>query len=213
MKAIIFDMDGVLIDSEPLWKIAEVEGFGKVGLDLTHTDCEETVGLRIDEVVKLWYNKRPWEGKSLEVVTQDIIDILIREVLKQGTTLPGVQEALNALKDDGYKIGLATSSSKAIIAAVMQRLNIESYFDAIHSAEDEILGKPHPAVFLTCAQKLGVEATDCWVVEDSFNGMVAAKAARMKVIGVPEKTHQMDKRFVIADIQLDSLEDLNIQDL
>lgn len=57
MKAVIFDMDGVLIDSEPLWKIAEIEGFGKVGINLTNTDCEETVGLRIDEVVKLWYKK------------------------------------------------------------------------------------------------------------------------------------------------------------
>ena len=213
MKAIIFDMDGVLIDSEPLWKIAEVEGFGKVGLDLTYTDCEETVGLRIDEVVKLWFKKRPWKDKSVEAVTEDIISILIREVLDKGKALPGVLDALENVKDTGYKIGLATSSSNAIIAAVMKRLGIEKYFDAIHSAEDEIYGKPHPAVFLTCAEKLGVEPTDCWVVEDSFNGIVAAKASRMKVIAVPEKSHQVDERLVIADIQLDSLEDLKIEDL
>lgn len=213
MKAIIFDMDGVLIDSEPLWKIAEVEGFGKVGLDLTYTDCEETVGLRIDEVVKLWFKKRPWEGKSVEAVTNDIINILIREVLENGKALPGVHDALKSAKKAGFKIGLATSSSNAIIKAVMTRLDIRDYFDAIHSAEDEVYGKPHPAVFLTCAEKLNVDPTECWVIEDSFNGIVAAKASRMKVIAVPEKSHQVDPRLVIADIHLESLSEFSIATL
>lgn len=213
MKAIIFDMDGVLIDSEPLWKIAEVEGFGKVGLDLTYTDCEETVGLRIDEVVKLWFAKEPWQGKSIEDVTQDIIDILIREIKEKGTALPGVEDCLKIFKNSGYKIGLATSSSNAIIDAVMERLNIRHYFDQVHSAEDEINGKPHPAVFLTCAKKLSADPAECWVIEDSFNGIIAAKAARMKVIAVPEKSHQIDPRLVIADLKLESLENFNIEQL
>ena len=78
MQAIIFDMDGVLIDSEPLWKIAEVEAFAKVGLNLTYTDCEETVGLRIDQVVELWYKKVGWTNKTILEVETDIVDILIR---------------------------------------------------------------------------------------------------------------------------------------
>jgi sugar-phosphatase len=205
MKTVIFDMDGVLIDSEPLWKIAEVEGFGKVGLDLTFTDCEETVGLRIDEVVKLWYKKRPWQNKTVTAVTSDIISILIREIKQKGTALPGVEECLKKFKAKGFKIGLATSSSNAIIDAVMDRLQIRN-----HSAEDEVNGKPHPAVFLTCAEKLGVSPLDCWVIEDSFNGIIAAKAARMKVIAVPEKSHQVDPRLVIADLHLDTLENFNL---
>ena len=210
MKAIIFDMDGVLIDSEPLWKIAEVEGFGKVGLDLTTTDFEESVGLRIDEVVKLWFVRHPWEGKSIEAVTQDIIDILIREIKEKGKALSGVLECLKLFKNKGFKIGLATSSSNAIIEAVMERLNIRDYFDEVHSAEDEVNGKPHPAVFLTCANKLGIDPLECWVIEDSFNGIIAAKAARMKVIAVPEKSHQLDPRLVIADLQLATLENFDL---
>lgn len=209
IQAVIFDMDGVLIDSEPLWKLAEVEGFGKVGLDLTFTECEQTVGLRIDEVVKLWHERVNWPDKSVQEVADDIVDILIREIKLQGEALPGVMEALELCKKLNLKVGLATSSSNRIIKAVMERLEIEHFFDAIQSAEDEEFGKPHPAVFLNCAKRLGVNPLKCLVIEDSFNGIVAAKAARMEVIAIPEKSHQNDPRLVIADHQLDSLLDFS----
>lgn len=205
IEAVIFDMDGVLIDSEPLWKIAEVQAFAKVGLNLTYTDCEETVGLRIDQVVALWYEKVKWTNKTVKEVEDDIVDILIREIKEQGTALKGVKEALEQVKSSGLKIGLATSSYQRIINAVVEKLGIAHYFDVMHSAEYEVHGKPHPAVFLTCAEKLGVDPTNCLVIEDSFNGIIAAKAARMKVIAIPEKSHQNDVRLVIADLQLESL--------
>lgn len=210
MEAIIFDMDGVLIDSEPLWKIAEVEAFAKVGLDLSYTDCEETVGLRIDQVVELWYHKVGWTSKTVKEVETDIVDILIREIHKSGKALAGVAGILEKLVDSNLKIGLATSSYQRIIDAVVEKLGIAHYFEVMHSAEHEIYGKPHPAVFLTCAQKLGVDPVKCLVIEDSFNGVLAAKAARMKVVAIPEKSHQPDPRLVIADEILESLHDLNL---
>ncbi len=212
MKAIIFDMDGVLIDSEPLWKIAEVEGFGKVGLDLTHTDCEETVGLRIDQVVEMWYKKTKWTGKTVKEVETDIVDVLIREIRAQGKSLTGVMETLEKCKNSGLKIGLATSSCQRIIDVVVHKLKIADYFEVMHSAEYEEYGKPNPAVFINCAKQLGVDPTDCLVIEDSFNGVLAAKAARMKVIAVPEKTHQKDDRFIIADAVLPSLDAFKLED-
>ncbi len=213
MQAIIFDMDGVLIDSEPLWKIAEVEAFAKVGLNLTYTDCEETVGLRIDQVVELWYKKVGWTNKTIREVETDIVDILIREINLQGKELLGVTEKLTEFKAAGYKIGLATSSYQRIIEAVVDKLNIRSFFDVMQSAEYERFGKPHPAVFLTCADKLGVEPTECLVIEDSFNGILAAKAARMTVIAIPEKSHQIDPRLIIADLQKDSLLDIQLDEI
>lgn len=206
-------MDGVLIDSEPLWKIAEVEGFAKVGLDLTHTDCEETVGLRIDEVVQLWHDKVGWTNKTVEEVRIDIVDILIREIREQGKALEGVYDSLDQIKTAGYKIGLATSSDQRIIEVVLERLQIGDYFDVVHSAENESHGKPHPAVFLNCAQQLDTRPTSCLVIEDSFNGLIAAKAARMKAIAIPEKSHQIDPRLAIADIQLDSLKGFELEDV
>lgn len=213
MKAIIFDMDGVLIDSEPLWKIAEIEGFGAVGINLTQTDCEETVGLRIDEVVRLWHKKVGWNSKSIEAVSDHIVDVLIREIYAQGKTLSGVHESLELFKNAGYKIGLATSSYQRIIHAVLDKLGIEKYFDEMYSAEFETYGKPHPAVFLTTASKLNVHPNDCLVIEDSFNGVLAAKSARMKVVAIPEKSHHYDQRLVIADKILGSLHELNLDEL
>ena len=210
MKAIIFDMDGVLIDSEPLWKIAQVEAFSKVGLDLSYTDCEETVGLRTDEVVQMWYDKVGWENKTVKEVETNIVDILIREIKSQGTALAGVMNALSEIKSARIKIGLATSSYERIIDVVLERFNITDYFDVVHSAEHEKYGKPHPEVFLSTAVKLEIDPKDCVVIEDSFNGMIAAKAARMKVIAVPEKSHSQDSRLAIADEVLESLNDFNL---
>ena len=91
MKTIIFDMDGILIDSEPLWKIAEIEAFAKVGLDVKAKSLEESIGLRIDEVVKIWHKKVQWTNKTTQEVEDDIINILIREIKAQGKELPGVK--------------------------------------------------------------------------------------------------------------------------
>jgi len=198
-------MDGVLIDSEPLWKIAEIEAFGKVGIDLTQTDCEETVGLRMDEVVKLWYDRVGWKGKSLKEVEDDVINIVIREIKAQGVAKEGVHETLEFLQTKGFKIGLATSSAMRIANTVIEQLNIAHYFQSVCSAENEIKGKPHPQVFITCAQGLQTQESECLVIEDSFNGVLAAKSARMKVVAIPEKTHDYDKRLMIADKILDSL--------
>ncbi|MFK8037435.1 MAG: hexitol phosphatase HxpB [Crocinitomicaceae bacterium] len=211
MKAVIFDMDGLLIDSEPLWKLAEIEGFGKVGLDLTQTDCEETVGLRIDEVVKMWFKKKPWDGSSCEAVTDDIVRVLILEIKKRGRALPGVKATLEKCKAAGLKIGLATSSYQNIIDAVLEKLEIGHYFDAIHSAEFEVHGKPHPSVFMTTADKLGVSPLDCLVFEDSLNGVVAAKAARMKAIAVPEQSHEYNPKLILADVIIDNLHDFDLE--
>ncbi len=210
IKAVIFDMDGLLIDSEPLWKIAEIEGFAKVGLDVTAKSLEESVGLRIDEVVKIWHSKYQWTNLSVEDVTNDIVNILIREINAQGEALPGVIDTLKLLKQNNYKIGLATSSYQRIVDAVLDKLNIAQYFDVCHSAEFEKYGKPHPAVFMTTANQLNVEHTQCLVFEDSLNGVIAAKAARMKVIAVPEKSHSPNPKLQLADKIIDSLEKFNI---
>lgn len=210
-KAIIFDMDGLLIDSEPLWKIAEIEGFAKVGLDVTAKSLEESVGLRIDEVVKIWHEKYKWSNKSVEEVTDDIVSILIREIKAQGKALPGVLDTLKLVKQQGYKVGLATSSYQRIVDAVLDKLDIAQYFDVCHSAEFETHGKPHPAVFMSTADLLGIKHTNCLVFEDSLNGVIAGKSARMKVIAVPEKSHSHNSKLIIADKIIDSLQEVNLK--
>lgn len=207
-EAVIFDMDGVLIDSEPLWKIAMEKTFQEVGSKLTKADFQQTVGLRLDEVIHYWFEHKAWEGVTPKEVEQRIISRMIDLIQENGAPLLGVIDTLNYLKQQGLKIGLATSSYLILIDTVLKTLGIAEAFDYTHSAEDEENGKPHPAVYLTVAKKLGVIPRKCLVIEDSLNGIISGKAARMSVICIPEKTHLVEPRLIIADYQFDDMNEL-----
>lgn len=207
-EAFIFDMDGVLIDSEPLWKIAMEQTFQEVGCNLTKKDFQKTVGMRIDEVVSYWYHHTGWQNVSEKEVENRIVNRMIHLIEENGKPLPGVVDTLNLLKAKGVKIGLATSSYAILIAAVLRTLDIQDAFHYVHSAEHEKYGKPHPAVYLTVAEKLGVNPKSCLVIEDSLSGIIAGKAAKMTVVCIPEKTHHPEPKLIIADHQFESMEDL-----
>jgi len=204
-EAVIFDMDGVLIDSEPLWKIAMEQTFQEAGSTLTKKDFQQTVGLRLDEVVHFWYAKKAWVGSTPKEIEKKIVERMVSLISQNGTALPGVVETLKYLQSRNIKIGLATSSYEILIETVLSTLNIASYFDFTHSAENESHGKPHPAVYLTVSKKLNVAPTKCLVIEDSLNGIISGKAARMTVVCIPEKTHFVDPRLVLADAQFETM--------
>ena len=110
-------------------------------------------------------------------------------------------------------MALASSSSMSLIEAVVDKLNIRMYFDVLWSAEFEPYGKPHPGIFLTTAAKLQVDPKECIVFEDSINGVISAKAARMKCIAIPEEATFNDPRFAIADSKLRSLKEYQLEAL
>jgi sugar-phosphatase len=201
-------MDGVLIDSEPLWKIAMEDVFKSVGCNLTRKDFQKTVGLRIDEVIRYWYNHSPWENVSTDEVEQKIIERMVELLSENGTPLVGVIPTLKFLKSEGLKIGLATSSYTVLVNTVLEVLNIRQFFDYTHSAENEDYGKPHPAVYLTVSKFLGVEPTKCLVIEDSLNGIISGKAARMKVVCIPEKTHSPEPKLMVADFHFEDMQQM-----
>jgi sugar-phosphatase len=212
--AVIFDMDGVLIDSEPLWKIAMEEVFHALGSTLKKEDFQKTVGLRIDEVVHFWNHHENWGISNESEIEEAIIVKMIELISKNAQPLSGVIETLTFLKNKGIKIGLATSSSSRLIKVVLAELNIARFFDFVHSAENEAYGKPHPAVYIKVAEKLNVSPTKCLVIEDSFNGVIAGLAAKMKVVCIPEKTHFPNQRLAVADFHFETMNDflLEIQD-
>ncbi|MGB0914454.1 MAG: hexitol phosphatase HxpB [Crocinitomicaceae bacterium] len=209
-EAVIFDMDGVLIDSEPLWKIAMEEVFLSVGCPLTRQDFQHTVGLRIDEVISYWYNRVGWDNCSEQEVENRIMNRMVELIHQNGDPLPGVIETIDFLRTNNIKVGLATSSYTVLIKAVLETLNIESSFDFVHSAENEEFGKPHPAVYLTVAEKLNVSPLKCLVIEDSLNGIISGRAARMKVVCIPEKTHNPEPKLSVADFMYVTMSDLLI---
>jgi len=204
-EAVIFDMDGVLIDSEPLWKIAMEEAFHSVGCTITKADFQQTVGLRIDEVVRYWHATRGWKGLTCEQLEERIVQRMVVFIKETGASLLGVTETIHYLRRAGYKIGLGTSSYRVLIDTVLETLNLTDAFDFTHSAEDEDHGKPHPAVYLTVAEKLQVAPKKCLVIEDSFNGIIAGLAAQMTVVCIPEKTHHPDLRLGIATLHYEDM--------
>ena len=207
IKAVIFDMDGLLIDSEPLWQEAEIEVFRDVNVILNHQRCLETTGLRIDQVVNYWYQRFPWQKSTKQQIAERIVKRVIELITLKGEPKTGVNEALDFLKQQNVKIALASSSSYTLIEVVLNKLGIRESFQEIYSATEEEYGKPHPSVYLTTAKKLQVMPEDCLVLEDSLNGVLAAKAARMICIAIPEASNDSDK-FAIADLKLQSLHEI-----
>ncbi len=206
IKAVIFDMDGLLIDSEPFWKSVEIEVFKQVGIDLTVEMCLETVGLRIDEVITYWHEKMPWTSISKKEIETQIVDKMIEEITNKGEALKGVFQTIEFFKKRQIPMAIASSSYLKIINAVVDRLDIRENFEVIYSAEFEKHGKPNPATFITTAEKLGVSPMNCLVFEDSLNGVLAGKSARMMTVAVPDYENP---KFIIADLILNSLEDWN----
>lgn len=203
-KAIIFDMDGLIIDSEPYWKIAEKTIFGKYGLQLSDDLLRQVMGFRLSEVVAHWYQYQPWPQADFQKTEAEILTLVQSLILEYAEVLPGIIELFEQLKSHNYKIAIASSSNMSLIETVVQKLNLSSSIDLLWSAQYETHGKPHPAIFITTAQKLNVNPEDCLVLEDSINGVIAAKAARMKCIAIPETATYNDPRFAIADLKVDS---------
>lgn len=202
-------MDGIIIDSEPLWREAEIITFGKVGLNFTEKMCRETMGMRLYEVVEYWHNKTPWNGMTTKEVEKELLKTVTSLINKRGKAMIGVVESLAYFKAKNYKIALASSSSMKLIITVLNKLKLTPYFEVINSAENLPFGKPHPEIFIKTANELKVLPINCLVIEDSFNGVLAAKAALMKVIAIPDNESKNDLRFSIADFKLTSLLDVS----
>lgn len=212
--AAIFDMDGLLIDSEPLWDQAELEVMASLGVDISRRDeLPDTLGLRIDMVVDLWFAQQPWNGPDNAEVTQRIISRTLTLVEEKQPLLPGVLAAVQLCKAQGLKVGLASASPLHMLERVLAMFDLRDYFDALASAEQLPYSKPHPQVYLDAAAKLGVDPLTCVTLEDSVNGMIAAKAARMRSIVVPAHENREDTRWALANVKLDSLESLRPEHL
>ncbi|WP_350261843.1 hexitol phosphatase HxpB [Pantoea sp. BJ2] len=212
--AAIFDMDGLLIDSEPLWDRAELDIFASLGVDITRRhELPDTLGLRIDQTVRMWFEALPWSGPDQQEVTQRIIARALALVEETRPLLPGVELALQLCQQQGLKIGLASASPLHMLERVLEMFDLRKYFDVLASAEALPYSKPHPQVYLDAAAKLGIDPLNCVTLEDSFNGMIATKAARMRSIVVPAAEHREDARWALANVILDDLTQLKPEHL
>jgi sugar-phosphatase len=203
--AVIFDLDGLLIDSEPFWRRAEIEVFGSVGLQLTEVEVRQTMGLRIDDAVRHWWDRHPWEGPSRQDIERACTARVAELITAEGVPMPGALEVVSLFRGLGLPMAVCSGSYAVVIEAALATLGIADDMTVWHSAEWEDVGKPHPSVYLTTAAELGVDPLACLAFEDSFNGAIAAKASRMRVVAIPEPDAADSPRWGFCDLVLGSL--------
>ncbi|HUR12412.1 MAG TPA: hexitol phosphatase HxpB [Flavitalea sp.] len=209
IKAVIFDMDGLLIDSEPFWQESGKETLEQFNAELTDEQYHSSTGLRTKEWVDLWFTHFGIDPIYSGQAESTIVSKALEKIGANGKGMSGVDYLFNFFTNKEMKIGLASSSPVALIEVVATKLNIRQHLNAIASAEDLTYGKPHPQVFLDCAKQMSVSPLECLVFEDSLNGVIAAKAARMKCIAVPDPVFRKDARWSVADVVLNSLDEFD----
>lgn len=202
---VIFDMDGLLIDSEPTWKAVERKALQEaLGLELSPAQLKRFTGRATRDFVRLIALNHP----HIEVDQKALIELIInlmREKIVEAPLLPGALDLIDFLKRNEIPMAIASSTPRALIEAVVNRHQLG--IDIITSGAEVKASKPHPEVFLQAAEKLGADPFDCWVFEDSLNGVIAARAASMNVVAVPAADYEPMQHFSIANRVDATLED------
>ncbi|MBI2729770.1 MAG: hexitol phosphatase HxpB [Sphingobacteriales bacterium] len=209
LNTVIFDMDGLLIDSEPFWEEAGKETLEKFNVSLSPEQYASSTGLRTQEWLQNWFHHFNIDETHIAEAEEVVVQKAIEKIVAHGVAMPGINYIMEFFKERNFNIGLATSSPMSLANPVIDKLNIRSYLQTITSAEHLPFGKPHPQVFINCAVELSAAPIQCLVFEDSFNGMIAAKAARMKCVVIPVDQQQQEIKWKAADLQLKSLEEFN----
>jgi mannitol-1-/sugar-/sorbitol-6-/2-deoxyglucose-6-phosphatase len=202
-------MDGLLIDSEPYWREAANEALQQFDIILTPEQHLLTTGLRTNEWLEYWFNYFQIDSRFVKETGERIVRKAIEKIKEKGEAMPGIDQALLFFKEKHFKLGLATSSPPALIQVVREKLHLENYFQAYSSAENLPSSKPHPQVYLECARLLDASPLVCLCFEDSINGLIAAKAARMKCVIVPAREQYNLPHWGVADFKLGSLLEWN----
>lgn len=185
INAVIFDLDGLLIDSEPVWNEAYFKFISQKGLPDEPAVSSQFRGMGIREIVRVWQKEYGLQG-DVDQLAGEYRDVMYGILLEPGklVLMDGALDLLKKLKGK-YSLGIATSGHRDHMARkILGILNIEDYFDQVISGDDVTNGKPAPDVYEASAQKLNQRPVNCLAIEDSVNGVLAGKAAGMRVIGV-----------------------------
>ncbi len=204
LNTVIFDMDGVLIDSEPCWEEAGKETLALYDIALTPAQYMLTTGLRTREWIDWWFTYFNIDKRFSREAEKSIVTKAIEKIREDALVMPGVDYIFQFFEERNFTIGLATSSPTLLIDVVTEKLQIRKYIKAYSSAEDLPHSKPHPQVYLNCAEKLNASPLSCICFEDSFNGMISARAARMKCVVVPAPAQQHFAFWSAANYKIES---------
>ena len=211
MKAVIFDMDGVLVNSEPLhFEVARIM-FKEFGFYIDDEGMKGFVGMSL---IKFWSTIKEQYNVQKELDWLIENDNKVRfnffNSIDHLTPISGVIELLDLLKAAGYKLAVASSTLLKMIKVVLNKLEISDYFDYVISGHQVEHGKPAPDIFLKAAEELGSAPEECLVIEDSTNGVLAAKAAGITCLGY-YNPDSGDQDLTKADTVIDSFKDISLE--
>lgn len=212
MKAVIFDMDGVIIDSEPIHFEVDMQTMEKLGVNISKDELNKYVGTTNEYMLTELINKYKIE-KSIDEITEYKINLTINKIKDAKIdAIDGIRELLVELKNNNINTAIGSSSTRDLIDAVIEKFKLKSYFDYIVSGDEVKEGKPKPDIYLEASKRLNIEPSECIVIEDSKNGVLAAKNAGMKCIGFKNE-NSGNQDLSRADIIVDSIKDINIERL
>ena len=204
-RAVVFDMDGLLLDTETLWHEAETELFARHGATFTWDDRMAVMGTSFAMTADYFVRRlrRPVEeGPRL---VQEMIELMHALVRRAVEARPGAVELVKRLRADGVPLGLASNSPRFLVDDALATAGLADAFDTIVTSDDVEHAKPAPDIYRLACERLGVEPADALALEDSASGVTAAKAAGLIVIGVPQFA---EADVSAADRVVDSLEEL-----
>lgn len=207
LKAIIFDMDGVIIDSEPLHVEVEKELAEKLGGKL-HGELHETLVGTTDH--SMWSKLKDMFDFKLPV--DEIVEMkkeMFIERFDEIQLMDNFRQLVSSLSDEGYPMAVASSNNRKIVDMIIDNFDLGKYMKFIISGEEVDMGKPDPEIFLTAAKKMNVKPEDCLVIEDASNGVRAAKSAGMKCVGLKD-IHHGNQDLSEADLIINNLNELDL---
>ena len=208
-KAIIFDMDGLLVDSEPLWYETELEMIESCGYTYADDVREQTIGVRVDEFARIIYQHYPDVGESPAAIINSITSRVLQMPREKIKPRPGADEIVRYVAEQGIPRAIASSSAQVIIEHFVNLMGWESLIPERYSAEFMPQGKPAPDIYFHAAAQIGYAPENCLALEDSPAGTQSAIAAGMTCYTVPDLSHsQLDDFAGINDKLYDSLYDI-----
>ncbi len=208
-KAVIWDLDGVIVDTAPFHFAAWREIVGSKGRDYTEEDFQESFGRRNDDILRSLF--KDISSEEIELLSQKKEEIFRSSVRNNVRPLPGVLQLVDILREEDFRIALVSSGPYENIELMLSEVGIKDRFHSIIGSNEVAKGKPDPEGFLTAAERIGIPANRCIVIEDAPAGVTAAKAAGMKCIAVTN-THPR-QTLANADYVVDNLERVSGEDL
>jgi HAD superfamily hydrolase (TIGR01509 family) len=208
IEAVVFDLDGVLVDTEQLWDEVREALTEEWGGRYTPEAQEAMMGMSSPEWSR-YLHEVVGLREPPEVIKQEVVRRMLARYETELPVIPGAVEAVRRLAGEGYRLAVASSSNRELIDAVLRRLELDSDFAVTVSSEEVARGKPAPDVYLEAAKRLGVDATRCVAIEDSASGIRSAQAAGMRVIAYPNRHYPPAAEILaLADDVLRSLDDV-----